>query len=821
MTSGGTKNRATRGGRTETIGRRRRDRRRFRVVEFERLERRIQLSLVTWIGEGNATSWSDPKNWSTDALPGTGDDVVIDAAAHGGGVASSGNVAIHSLMSGKPLTINGGSFAVSSVSSVNSNLILSGGTFGGTGIVTVSGPSSMWSDGTLSGTVINAGTLTLTTGTSTKTLTGTLTNTGTIAVTGGSAIFPGSNGVTINNQAGAVFDFQADTGLESRIPDAGAASGLSFNNAGTLKKSAGSGTTSIQFPFNDTGGSVLVATGNLAFSAAATFSGTTTLGGAAALNLTGGGSFAGTATLAGAVSLNAGTYTLADGVSLGGSGALQLNGATVSVGGVVTVASLNMAGGTLGGTGTLGAGSHVTWADGAVSGAFTNAGTLTITAGTSTKTLTGTLTNTGTVAVTGGSAIFPGSNGVTINNQAGAVFDFQANAGLESRIPDGPAASGLSFNNAGTLKKSAGSGITTIRFPLNDTGGSVLVATAALSLSAAATFSGTTTLGGVGALILTGGGSFAGTSTLVGTVYLDSETYTLADGVSFGGSGALQLNGATVSVGGVVTVASLNMAGGTLGGTGTLGAGSQVTWADGAVSGTLTNAGTLTVTTGTSTKTLAGTLTNTGTVAVTGGSAIFPGSNGVTINNQAGAVFDFQANAGLESRIPDGPAASGLSFNNAGTLKKSAGTGTTTIQFPLNDTGGSVLVATAALSLSAAATFSGTTTLGGVGALILTGGGSFAGTSTLAGVVYLDSGTYTLADGVSFGGSGGLQLDGATVSVGGVVTVARLNMAGGTLGGTGTLGAGSQVIWADGAVSGTLTNAGTLTVTTGTSVPLP
>jgi hypothetical protein len=59
---------------------------------------------------------------------------------------------------------------------------------------------------------------------------------------------------------------------------------------------------------------------------------------------------------------------------------------------------------------------------------LTNAGTLTTSGGT--DYLTGTLTNTGTIDVTDGGAISTYNSTATIDDQAGAVFDFQSDASL-------------------------------------------------------------------------------------------------------------------------------------------------------------------------------------------------------------------------------------------------------------------------------------------------------------------------------------------------------------------------------------------------------
>ena len=130
----------------------------------------------------------------------------------------------------------------------------------------------------------------------------------------------------------------------------------------------------------------------------------------------------------------------------------------------------------------------------------------------------------------------------------------------------------------------------------------------------------------------------------------------------------MQITGGTFSLAGSFSTGIiLTIAGGALAGTGTLASGSQVTLSSGTVAGTLTNAGTMDLT-GTGAKTLAGTLTNAGTLTISGSSVILNGTltnsgtvdvtgagtiyvdpGVVTINNQAGATFDFQADATLSN----------------------------------------------------------------------------------------------------------------------------------------------------------------------------
>ena len=132
---------------------------------------------------------------------------------------------------------------------------------------------------------------------------------------------------------------------------------------------------------------------------------------------------------------------------------------------------------------------------------------------------------------------------------------------------------------------------------------------------------------------------------------------------------------------------NLILASGTLGGNGAVSvAGSGSQFSGGTLSGNVTNAGTLTVS-GTATDFLCGTLTNTGTIAVTGAGLIYAYAHDTSIINQAGATFDFQADASLSNAYG---LYTGVSFTNSGTLQKSAGTGTSSISFPVTNAGGTV-----------------------------------------------------------------------------------------------------------------------------------
>jgi hypothetical protein len=86
---------------------------------MELLEPRQYLAAVSWDGGGNDSAWSNPLNWSGDALPGNGDDVVIDSAGTTGVVLASGAAAVHSLVLFDNLNISGGSLSISGSLTIN------------------------------------------------------------------------------------------------------------------------------------------------------------------------------------------------------------------------------------------------------------------------------------------------------------------------------------------------------------------------------------------------------------------------------------------------------------------------------------------------------------------------------------------------------------------------------------------------------------------------------------------------------------------------------------------------------------------------------
>ena len=754
----------------------------------------INASSLTdfWTGasaaQGGNDNWSNPGNWALGAPP-----TMADTAYFTASESQYGTSTVDTAFSIANLTIDstwGGSIVVNGSLTISGNLILAAGTLGGNGMISVAGSGSQFSAGILDGSVTNSGTLTISG--SSETLGGTLTNTGTVDVTGATTIDVASyNGATIDNQAGATFDFQAGATLSDySIANGFGTPYVALNNAGTLEMTAPSGATTIDYPLDDTSGTVTnTSSGTLNLVGGATLNGTTLSNApSGTFNLEEGGTINGTLTVGGAISLTGGTFTASDGSAIvppsGGTGALQVTGATLSLGGTVSTGSMvALDGGALTGPGTLALGSQVIWTSGLLGDALTNAGTI-IAIGTGSMTLDGTLTNTGTIDVTGATTIDVASyDGATIDNQAGATFDFQAGATLSDySIANGFGTPYVALNNAGTLEMTAPSGATTIDYPLDDTSGTVTnTSSGTLNLVGGATLNGTTLSNAPsGTFNLEEGGTINGTLTVGGAISLTGGTFTASDGSAIfppsGGTGALQVTGATLSLGGTVSTGSMvALDGGALTGPGTLALGSQVIWTSGLLGDALTNAGTI-IAIGTGSMTLDGTLTNTGTIDVTGATTIDVASyDGATIDNQAGATFDFQAGATLSNySIANGFGTPYVAFNNSGTLEMTAPSGTATIDYSLNNTGGTVEALGGTLSIPDSGVSSGTLGAGTwvVGAnstltlnanvstlpstVILQGSGSnFTGLSSLTSIT--TTGTLELENGATFTISGDLD----------------------------------------------------------------
>ena len=312
------------------------------------------------------------------------------------------------------------------------------------------------------------------------------------------------------------------------------------------------------------------------------------------------------------------------------------------------------------------------------------------------------------------------------------------------------------LSNAGLIAKTGGSGTNYVTATLLANTGSITASIGTLALEGGGVLSGA--IGGTaGGVVALGGGSFSlsGPSFLAGTLALAGATVDLTAGQTLQLSSGAQFYGGAVD--GAGTLATI----GSVSESGlTLGGG--VTWV---------NNGTATL-----------------SAALAEGDA---SGRLATIVNQAGAALLLatdQAGFGIDALA---------TLSSAGLLEKSGGAGTSQIGVVLSSTG-SIDVASGTLALDNG--FSLVGQVGGAGTLALAGGAGLLGAG--------------LALNIS-----GLLIDGASVSVGGNLTMAgSFDLASGEL----AIGAGDRLSLTGNATlgAGTLDGPGTLATTGSTSLPL-
>ena len=106
------------------------------------------LSTISWTGLGDGRNWSDSRNWSSNSLPGSSDDVLISLVGAPTIIydASVGNTTIRSLIGSDSLSIAGGSLTIDGNSSLTGNLTINNAALSvmGTSVVFVAnGPTSV------------------------------------------------------------------------------------------------------------------------------------------------------------------------------------------------------------------------------------------------------------------------------------------------------------------------------------------------------------------------------------------------------------------------------------------------------------------------------------------------------------------------------------------------------------------------------------------------------------------------------------------------------------------------------------------------------
>jgi hypothetical protein len=532
------------------------------------------------------------------------------------------------------------------------NLQFDGGTINGTAVFNAT--ALTWNGGTMGGTgttnIPASASATITTA-ATKTLNQRSFN---VAPTG-IATFAGTgsidmlNGGNITNNG--LFEITGSGGFN----DASFAGSIA--NTGTFRKSTSTNTTSLSnINFNHSGGTLDIQTGTFDLAGGTS---------SAPITLSSGTTFL----------VNSNTYTFAAGTTVSGAGLVTVSGGTLSVTGNVAIPQFNLSGGTLDGNGTTTLTNVADWSGGTMQGGGTTtvdpSATLTISTGSAKN-----LNNRTLATVIGGTITASGSgtinllNGGNVSNAG--LFHFTGDAAINDASFAG------AFANTGTLRKSTSTNTTSFsNVSLNHTGGTLDLQT--------------------GTLDLAGGTSSAPIAIASGaTLLFNSNTYTLANGTTFTGTGMVSLQGGTLSVTGNISMPTFGMTAGTLDGAGTLFLTTAADWSGGTMQGggatTVTSGATLTISSP-SAKALNNRTLSTvagGTIDITGvGTINF--LNGGNINNAGTFVTD------VDSTLAD--AGFGGGFTNTGTLRKQTTTGPTTLtNVALTNNGGIVDLQTGTLS---------------------------------------------------------------------------------------------------------------------------
>ncbi|MFH1815629.1 MAG: hypothetical protein ABIF28_15905 [Pseudomonadota bacterium] len=777
---------------------------------------------ICWDGGAGTALWTDAANWSGDALPGLNDLVFIALDSGSSVVLNSGTHSIASLTTAASnhLTIAGGSLTLTGLSGSNNDLasmlagdltisgtgalvnnarldaarfIQTGGSFSGTGDLHVATQFSQTA-GTHDGsgrTVLGSaltfapgnytfnrdfeidGTLNHTSGTLGVAANRTVTVNGALNWTSGSTIAgPGTlalgedsvstfnahtngghlvlSGVTVNN-AGTVnytsagrellinnsttfnnsgrFNFASDGNVSET-----AGFGGSFNNSGTVAKTGGTGSSGFAnfARFNNLNGGIVDS-------------------GTGVILLPTDGSHDGVFNIAGSnVRFNAGTHSFAAGATI--QGIANFAGATVNTAGATFSGPVNLSGGSINQNSdtTLTLNNGLNW----TSGASIAGGTLNLVAG-STSTFNAhtngghlvlagvTVNNAGTVNYTSAGRELLINGGTRFNNSG--RFNFASDGNVSET-----AGFGGHFNNSGTLAKTGGTGVSSftnfVRF--NNLDGGVVDS-------------------GTGLIVLQTEGNHAGAFNIAGNgVQFSAGVHTFAAGSTI--DGRAQLTGATINTSGATFSGPVFLSGGTIniGSSSTLTMTSGLNWTSGAtISG-----GTLNLASGSS---------STFNAHTNGGHLVL---SGVTVNN-AGTVDYISAgrqllindgthfnNSGRFNFASDGniseTSGNGGSFNNSGTLAKTAGSGSSGFVNPARmvDQGGSYRGESGTLLLASLSALGGTMHIAD-GATIVTGD-DLTSTGIIEGRGTLDLG-------------GGTLTNRGIVRPGGNGTVGRLTLLGG------------------------------------------
>ncbi len=714
------------------------------------------LDTITWTNTSGG-NWSVAANWSPNHVPGA----TIHAFITNSGtytVTLDASVTVASLTLGGPsgtqsLVANANTLTLNGASTVGSNgsFNLGGGTLSGSGSLTVNGPFN-WSSGTINNTggVRLYGTSSLSgVGDGAMKLSGLLINAGTLTWGGsGNNLY---NSGTLTNLASGTITISADVST--------AYGSGTIGNAGLLRKTGTTGTTTLNVALVNSG-DVQVQSGTL--------------------DLTGGGSASGTFEVSANATLQFDdNYTLGSPSSVTGAGTVLMSSGNLTVNTPVTMAVTNLilSGGILGGSGSVTVNGPFNWSSGTINntGGVTLNGVSSLSGvGGDTMRLYGLLINAGTLTWGGsGNNLY---NSGTLTNLASGTITISAD--VSTAYGSG------TIGNAGLLRKTGTTGTTTLNVALVNSG-DVQVQS--------------------GTLDLTGGGSASGTFEVSANATLQfDDNYTLGSPSSVTGAGTVLMSSGNLTVNTPVTMAVTNLilSGGILGGSGSVTVNGPFNWS----SGTINNTGGVTLNgvsslsgVGGDTMRLYGLLINAGTLTWGGsGNNLY---NSGTLTNLASGTITISAD--VSTAYGSG------TIGNAGLLRKTGTTGTTTLNVALVNSG-DVQVQSGTLDLTGGGSASGTFEVSANATLQFDDNYTLSSPSSVtgAGTVLMSSGTVNLSG--TFSLSGTNTISGGTLAVNspGTMAVTNLILSGGILSGNAPVAVNGPFNWS----SGTINNTGGVTL---------
>lgn len=432
-------------------------------LRLETLEELTLPATISWINPAGG-DWAVAANWSSGTIPGAADDAIINLPGDYAVTHSTGNHTVRSLTSYRQFRMTGGSLRMQQASHLygpvsmnlgfltadapltfHRDMSFTGGTMQGAGDVDFRGVLT-WSGGLMTGTGVTHTrdgirfTFTGNNGVENRTV-----NNYGLTSWSGTGRLNLREGAIFNNMSGAMFLVQ---NAATFLGDSAARGGV-FNNYGTFRVDAGAANFVRQpnqagVVFNNFH-QVHLNGGDLRLERGGVTRGLVHIG--YNRNLI----------------LPTETFTFNSGSTVSGEGTIRVHGATVQVNNEVHVRNVELTSGQINAVGTFTMNGHLVWSGGrfwAPGNVYANSG-MTI-QGPAAKTFQGgTLRHTGMAAWTGGDLIFSDASFV---NTMGSTFDIRTDSNF------GVAGAFTSFQNYGTLQKSAGMEITTLNASVTNHG---------------------------------------------------------------------------------------------------------------------------------------------------------------------------------------------------------------------------------------------------------------------------------------------------------------------------------------------------------------